>query len=121
MFAAGLHAFSRDDPNSLRQIELAPPGADDLDGASDGQDCEFQSSGTDTFVLSQLCDEGTDLGVGQRCTMSDAVNLPFIREQMIQMPAPSGRVFAGSVAPRSGPIEDGLDTPTDAGSRLGFG
>jgi Protein of unknown function (DUF2806) len=71
-------------------------------------------------ILAQRFHESADFAPGQRREVFDLLRLRPLRQQLIQMAAPTRRVLAGTPALRLGEVQHRLDTPAQARRRLGL-
>ncbi len=117
MLLTCLHAGRRDDPQRLVHIDLGPLPADDLASACGGENGKFQRQRGNRFTVPQLPDKFGDALIGQSLVMAARQPRPG-RQDLCDMSAPACRVFAVTVAPRLGGIENGFDPPAHPACRL---
>src|SRR5262249_61448155 len=75
----------------------------------------------DALPPAQARQEPRQLGVGQRRMVFDPPPLGARRQQLIEVPAPTGRVLARAIAARLCPVQDRLDAAAHPARGLGLG
>ena len=120
MLAPGLHASGGNDPHFALKIEFSPTRAKHFARARRRQDQEFQGQRRRCFPLAQFADEFRHVIEGHGGMMA-ARKLLALRQELVEMPAPPGRVglVAGNVPLGARRVQDGFDPP--AKPRSGFG
>lgn len=104
-----------------RQIDLAPPGAAYLARPASGQDRKLHGERGGTFAAGQVHHELGNLTPLQRREISDRRDLVRIGQQVLQMAAPPGRIFALPIFADGGPVDDAFDPSAQAHGRFCLG
>jgi hypothetical protein len=118
VFACPLHALGQYRPQPFGEVKFIPPGAHDLTGGHGRQNGEFERASANTLLLLELDHEVSEVAIGESRMMFDAADLGFLRQQLVEMAAPSGWVLARSVIEHSRPIEHALDPTAHSARRL---
>src|SRR5262249_12792314 len=102
MWAASLHAFSRDRPNSCDLVDLAPPSTENFVAAAHRKYDELQRPCGHALLPPQIREELGHFGKGQGGIVHNLPQLGSRREDMSQRPLPLCRV-----RPRTEPLRRG--------------
>src|SRR6267378_8041435 len=73
------------------------------------------------MISTARSDKRADLREGHGLVVDDAALLRQGRQQLVEVPLPARRIFAGAVATRLCPIEDVLDPAPKTAGRFGLG
>src|SRR4051794_23087158 len=95
MVAACLHARAGNGPHLCGAVDFIPTRAEDFPCAASAQDAELKRQRRDRLTLTQSCHERRHLTEGHR-RMMPARERAGLREKVIQMATPAGRIFTRS-------------------------
>jgi hypothetical protein len=109
MLPACFHAAAGDRPETGVQVDFSPPRTDHLARPGCGQDCKLESTGCDPVPLAQLRQERGQVAIWQRRMMHRLRDRLPGRQEVVQMPAPSGRVLTLPLADHPSVIEDAFE------------
>jgi hypothetical protein len=105
---AGLDPVGRHGPDRVFQVDLAPRRAAYFARSGGGQDRELEGASADAFALRELGHEGGRLAPVQGGVVLDSAHLGRLRQEVAEVPSPSGWVAALSGTCGGGVVEHGL-------------
>lgn len=117
---ACLHPLGRYGPDPSLHVDLGPAGAQRLTRACGRQDREGHQLRGDARLLGHRLHERRHLLERQGRMVLDLPDLGPLRQQVLKVPLPAGRVLAAPVTASRCPIEHGLNAPPHPCCRLGL-
>jgi hypothetical protein len=93
------------DPYTRCQVEFVATRTNDFAGTGSRENEKFERSRCRAGLLLQFSDECAQFGIGQGRMMFDLLNLGALRQQLVQMTAPTSRIVAGTVTAHCRPIQ----------------
>ena len=104
-----------DRPDTGVEVDFRPGGGPHFAGAGGGQDGEFDCPGGDAFMFAQIGHEGAHFLPRQSRKVHHLGELVRVREQVLKMSSPAGRIVPLAVLAHRCPIEDRFDAAAQAG------
>src|SRR5690348_15215990 len=120
MLFPALHAFRRNAPNLLSEIQFGPSRADRFAGPGGRQDQKFERGGSNSIFRAQIGYESRQFAVRQGRVVLDFGDLRAPGQKLLEMAAPARWILPRAIAAGLGPIKDRLDAPAHTVSRLGL-
>src|SRR5260370_16164123 len=118
MVAFGFHALGRDRPQLRLEVELIPGRSERLAAPHRGQDGKLQCIIGNPGTLTEQRHERRHRGIRQCLVVLDLCDLALTRQQVCEMTAPSGWIFAAPIAGAGREVQYALDAA--AQSRCGL-
>src|SRR6516165_981179 len=109
MVSVRFHSLDRDRPQLGIEVELVPDRPERLAAAHPGQDGKLQCTIGNAGTLTQRRHEFRYRAIGQRLVMLDLRDFALARQQIREVSAPSGWIFAAPVAGAAREVQDALD------------
>src|SRR5580698_6401682 len=98
MLLATFHTIARHDPDVVLPIDLPPSCTNCLVGSGRRQNCKFERTSGNTFLLAEFHEKCGQLGVRQRAVMFYLADFRTSRQKLVEMTTPAGRILTLAIA-----------------------